>query len=144
MQLNWIRQFIPKILEPLSIIIKIPVYNESEDDIKLCKNDTAAMLTLIILFEYAQQIHCAVQIDEGIDLLKKRCDLQTEQKAKLKAIVENYVKDVDKNNKSKIQYEHEIKLRDDEPVAVHAKRLPYSQTKRNRLADRGFVRKRLH
>ena len=32
-------------LESPSIIVKIPVYNESEDDIKLCKNDTVATLT---------------------------------------------------------------------------------------------------
>ena len=51
----------------------------------------------------------------------------TKQKAKFKAIVENYVKDVDKDNKSKIQYEHEIKLTDDEPLAVHSRRLTYSQ-----------------
>ena len=42
------------------------------------------------------------------------------------------MKDVEKDNfqfsrKSKIQYEHEIKLRDDETVAVHARRLTYSQ-----------------
>ena len=105
------------------------MYNESEDDIKLCKNDTVATLTPIILFEYSQQIPCTVQIDEGIDLLKERSDLSTEQKAKFKAIVGNYVKNVGKNNKSKIQYEHEIKLRDDEPVAVQARRLRYSQRK---------------
>ena len=102
------------------------MYNESEGDIKLCKNDTIATLTPIILFKYSQQIPCAVQIDEHIDLLKERSDLSTEQKAKFKAIVENYVKDVDKDNKSKIQYEHELKLRDDEPVVIHARRLPYS------------------
>ena len=51
------------------------------------------------------------------------------KKANFKAIVENYVKDVDKDNKSKIQYEHKIKLRDDEPVTVHARRSPYSQWK---------------
>ena len=39
------------------------------------------------------------------------------------------MKNVDKDNKFKIQYEHEIKLRDDEPVAVHARRLPYSDQK---------------
>ena len=50
---------------------------------------------------------------------------------------------MNEDNKSKIQYEHEIKLRDDEPVAVHAK-VTIQSTKRNRLADRGFVRKRLH
>ena len=114
-------------LESPSSIIKIPVYNESEDDIKLCKNDTVATLTPIILFEYSQQIPCTVQIDEGIDLLKERSDLSTGQKAKFKAIVGNYVKNVGKNNKSKIQYEHEIKFSDDEPVAVHARRLSYSQ-----------------
>ena len=113
-------------LESPSSVIKIPVYNESEDDKKLCKNDTVAKLTPIILFEYSQQIPCGVQTDEGIDLLKERSDLSTEQKAKFKAIVENYVKDVDKDNKSKIQYEHELKLRDDEPVVIHARRLPYS------------------
>ena len=111
--------------------------------IKLYKSDTIATLTPIILFEYSQQIPCTVQIDEGIHLLKERSDLSTGQKAKFKAIVGNYVKNVGKNNKSKIQYEHEIKLRDDEPVAVHAK-VTIQSTKRNRLADRGFVRKRLH
>ena len=59
--------------------------------------------TPTILFEYSQQIPCAVQIDVGIDLLKERSDLSTEQKAKFKATVENYVKDMDKDNKSKIQ-----------------------------------------
>ena len=66
------------------------MYNESEDDIKLCKNDTVATLTPIILFEYSQQIPWAIQIDEGIDLLKERSGLSTEQKAKFKAIVEVY------------------------------------------------------
>ena len=113
-------------LESPSSVIKIPVYNELEDDKKLCKSDTVAKLTPIILFEYSQQIPCGVQTDEGIDLLKERSDLSTEQKAKFKAIVENYVKDVDKDNKSKIQYEHELKLRDDEPVVIHARRLPCS------------------
>ena len=102
------------------------MYDELEDDIKLCKSDTVAKLTPIILFEFNQQIPCVVQIDEGIDLLKESGDLSTEQKAKFKAIVENYVKDVDKDNKSKIQYEHELKLRDDEPVVIHARRLPCS------------------
>ena len=92
-------------LESPSSVIKIPVYNESEGDIKLCKNDTVATLTPIILFEYSQQIPCTVQIDEGIDLLKERSDLSTGQNAKFKAIVGNYVKNVGKNNKSKIQYE---------------------------------------
>ena len=133
-------------LESPSSIIKIPVYNESEDDIKLCKNDTVATLTPIILFEYSQQIPCTVQIDEGIDLLKERSDLSTGQKAKFKAIVGNYVKNVGKNNKSKIQYEHEIKLRDDEPVAVHARRLPYSQRKEidsqiEALLEKGYIEK---
>ena len=41
-------------LESSSSVIKIPVYNESVDDIKLCKNDTVATLTPIILFEYSQ------------------------------------------------------------------------------------------
>ena len=74
-------------LESSSSIIKIPVYNESEDDIKLCKNNTVATLTPIIPFEYSQQIPCAVQIDEGIDLLKERCDLSSEQKLKLKRLL---------------------------------------------------------
>ena len=113
-------------LDSPSSVIKIPVYNESENDIKLCQSDTVATLTPIILFEYSQQITCAVQIDKGIDLLKELSDLSTEQKAKFQAIIKNYVKDVGKDNKSKIQYEHEIKLRDDEPVAVHSRRLPYS------------------
>ena len=113
-------------LESPSSVIKIPVYNELEDDKKLCKNDTVAKLTPIMVFEYSQQIPCGVQIDEGIDLLKERSDLSTEQTAKFKAIVENYVKDVDKDKKSKIHYEHELKLRDDEPVVIHARRLPYS------------------
>ena len=77
-------------LESSSSVIKISVYNESEDDIKLCKNDTVATLTPIILFEYSQQIPCSIQIDEGIDLLKERSGLSTEQKAKFKAIVEVY------------------------------------------------------
>ena len=57
-------------IESSSSVIKIPVYNESEDDIKLCKNDTVATSTPIILFEYSQQIPCAGQIDEGTNLLK--------------------------------------------------------------------------
>ena len=48
---------------------------------------------------------------------------------KFKAILENCVKDVDKDNKSKIPYEHETKLRDDEPVVFHERRLPYSKRK---------------
>ena len=116
-------------LESPSNIIRIPMYSESENDTKLCKNDTVATLILIILFEYSQQIPCAVQIGENIDLLKDGSDLLTEQKVKFKAIAEKYVKDVDKDNKSKIHYEHEMKLRDDEPVVVHARRLPYSQRK---------------
>ena len=52
-------------------------------------------------------------------------------------IVENYVKNVDKDNKSKIQYEHEIKLRDDEPVAVHARRLPQFEV----LLEKGYFEK---
>ena len=61
-------------------------------------------------------------------------------------IVENYVKNVDKDNKSKIQYEHEIKLRDDEPVAVHARRLSYSQRKEidsqiEALLEKGYTEK---
>ena len=122
------------------------MYNESEDDIKLCKSDTVATLSPIVLFEYSQQIPCAIQINGGIDLLKERSDLSTEQKAKFKAIVESYVKDVDKDNKSKIQYEHEIKLRDDERVAVHARRLPYSQRKEidsqiEVLLEKGYTEK---
>ena len=74
-------------LESPSSVIKIPVYNESEDDKKLCKNDTVAKLTPIILFEYSQQIPCGVQTDEGIDLLKERSDLSTEQKAKFKRLL---------------------------------------------------------
>ena len=133
-------------LESPSSIIKIPMYNESEDDIKLCKSDTVATLTPIILFEYSQQITCAVQSDKGIDLLKERSDLSTEQKAKFQAIIKNYVKDVGKDNKSKIQYEHEIKLRDDEPVAVHSRRLPYSQRKEidsqiKVLLEKGYIEK---
>ena len=57
-------------IESSSSVIKIPVYNESEDGIKLCKNDTVATSTPIILFEYSQQIPCAGKIDEGINLLK--------------------------------------------------------------------------
>ena len=130
--------------ESRSSIIKILVYNESEDNIKLCKNDTVATLTPIILFEYSQQIPCTVQIDEGIDLLKEHSDLSTRQKAKFKAIVGNYVKNMGKNNKSKIQYEHET--RDDEPVAVHARRLPYSQRKEidsqiEALLEKGYIEK---
>ena len=103
--------------------------DESEDDTKLCKNDTVATLRLIILFEYSQQISFAVQIGENIDLLKDGSDLLTEQKVKFKAIAKKYLKDVDKHNKSKIHHEHEMKLRDDEPVVVHARRLPYSERK---------------
>ena len=55
----------------------------------------------------SQQIPCGVQIHEGIDLLKERSDLSTKQKAKFKAIVENYVKDVDED-KSNIQYEYKM------------------------------------
>ena len=114
--------------------------------IQLYKYDTVATLTPIILFDSSQQIPCSVQIDEGIDLLKERSDLSTEQKAKFKAIVENYVKDADKDNKSKIQYEHKIKLRDDEPVAVRARRLPYSQQKDidsqiEVLLEKGYIEK---
>ena len=119
------------------------MYDELEDDIKLCKSDTVAKLTPIILFEFSQQIPCVVQIDEGIDLLKESGDLSTEQKAKFKAIVENYVKDVGKDNKSKIQHKHETKLKDDELVTVHAKRLPTVNEKKL-TRNRGFVRKRLH
>ena len=54
-------------LESPPSIIKIPVYYESEDDIKICKNDTVATLIPVTLFEYSQQIYCAVQIDEGIN-----------------------------------------------------------------------------
>ena len=133
-------------LDSPSSVIKIPVYNESENDIKSCKSDTVATLTPIILFEYSQQITCAVQIDKGIDLLKERSDLSTEQKAKFQAIIKNYVKDVGKDNKSKIQYEHEIKLGDDEPVAVHSRRLPYSQRKEidsqiKVLLEKGYIEK---
>ena len=79
-------------------------------------------------------------------MLKERSDLSTERKAKFKAIVENHVKDVDKGNKSKIQYEHEIKLRRDEPVAVHVRRLPYSQRKEidsqiKVLFGKGYIKK---
>ena len=98
-----------KLESPLSVK-KIPVYNESEDDIKLCKNDIVATLTPMILFEYSQQIPCAVQNDEFIHLLEERSDLSTEQKAKFKAIVQNYVKDVDEDNKSKIDSQIEVLL----------------------------------
>ena len=91
-------------LKSPSSIIKTPLYNESEDDIKLCKNDTVAMLTPIILFKYSQHIPCAVQIGERINSLKERSDLSTEQKAKFKVIVENFVKDIDEDNKCKIHY----------------------------------------
>ena len=43
----------------------------------------------VILFEYSQQIPCAVQLDEGIGLSKERSGLSTEQKVKFEAIVEN-------------------------------------------------------
>ena len=53
---------------------------------------------------------------------------------------------MNEDNKSKIQYEHEIKLRDDEPVAVHARRLPYSQRKEidsqiEGLLEKGYIEK---
>ena len=61
------------------------------------------------------------------------------------------MKDVEKDNfqfsrKSKIQYEHEIKLRDDETVAVHARRLTYSQWKEidsqiEVLLEKGYIEK---
>ena len=79
-------------------------------------------------------------------MLKERSDLSTKQKAKFKATVENYVKDMDEDNKSKIQYEHKIKLRDNEPVAVHARRLPYTQRKEidsqiEVLLEKGYIEK---
>ena len=53
---------------------------------------------------------------------------------------------MNEDNKSKIQYEHEIKLRGDEPVAVPARKLPYSQWKEmdsqiEVLFEKGYIEK---
>ena len=130
-------------IDNLPSTIIIPVTNLSEENYKFKKGDIVGTINEISEVKLEQ----CVNTDSTIyDKINTRNDLARDEKVKLIKIFSDYEQAMDKIDKSssQIQYEHEIKLRDDVPVAFPPRRLAYSQREEvdrqiKDLLDRGYI-----